>query len=369
MKYYIIAGERSGDLHASNLVKALKELDVEGNFRGIGGDQMQEAGVDLAVHYNQIAVMGFLEVLKNYSRLKRVINETKQDVASYNPDVVLLVDAAGFNLRIAKFAKSLPLKVFYYISPKVWAWNQKRAYKIKRLVDKMFVILPFEKEFYKQFQYHVDYVGNPLFDAIRAFEPNLTFKEQVGMTDQPIIAVLPGSRKQEVLHILDIMLSIIPFFPNHQFVVAAVDNLPKTLYEKVKGIDRVSTVFNRTYDLLSVAEAAVVTSGTASLETALFKVPHVVCYKTSGFTYAIAKSLIKVNFISLVNLIADREVVKELIQGALTTDNLKHSLKSILPEGANRSKVLNGYEEVYEILGDKKASQNTARLVVKYLSE
>ncbi len=369
MKYYIIAGERSGDLHASNLVKALNQIDLAARYRGIGGDQMSDAGVELAIHYNQIAVMGFLEVLMNFRRLKRIIKESKADIADYKPDVLILIDAAGFNLRIAKFAKSQNLKVYYYISPKIWAWNQKRAHKIKRLVDKMFVILPFEKQFYQKFDYAVDYVGNPLLDAIRAFEPDDNFKETGNIGENPVIAILPGSRKQEVAHILDIMLSIIPFFPHHDFVVAGVDNLPKEAYDKIKGINRLSIVFNSTYDLLSIAEAAVVTSGTASLETALFKVPHVVCYKTSGFTYAIAKSLIKVNYISLVNLIADREVVKELIQGDFTTENLKQSLADILEGGSFRGEVLSGYREVHEILGNKEASQNTARLISKYLKE
>lgn len=367
MRYYIIAGERSGDLHASNLVKELKDLDANSEFRGVGGDFMGDLGVNLAIHYKQIAIMGFIEVLKHFSRLKRILRQCKQDVLAYNPDVLILVDAAGFNLRIAKFAKQHDIKVYYYISPKIWAWNQKRAYKIKRLVDKMFVILPFEKAFYQNFDYEVDYVGNPLLDAIGSFHADDGFRDKHDIADVPVIAILPGSRKQEVMHMLDIMLSIIPFYPNYHFVVAGVDNLPSSLYENINAIERVTIVINDTYNLLSIAEAAVVTSGTASLETALFKVPHVVCYKTSGFTYTIVKLLIKVKFISLVNLIADQEVVKELIQAGLTTSNLHTELGEILAGGNKRTSVVQGYEKVHRILGDKKASQNTARLMMEYL--
>ena len=368
MKYYIIAGERSGDLHASNLVKALYDFDPNAEFRGIGGELMSGAGVGLLMHYSNLALMGFKEVFMKFLKLRKILKATKDDLLKFQPDVLILVDSAGFNLRIAKFADKNKLTTYYYISPKIWAWNQGRAVKIKNLIDRMFVILPFEKEFYKKFDYDVDYVGNPLLDAVNDFEPASDFRKETGLKDKPVIAVLPGSRKQEVMLILEVMLSVIPYFPDHQFVVAGVDNLSRELYKPAEAHAQVTIVFGQTYDLLSVSEAAVVTSGTASLETALLDVPQVVCYKTSNVTYQIAKRLIKVGYISLVNLIAGEEVVKELIQHELTTENLKGSLKEILPEGKNRANVMTGYQKVKGLLGSKKASQNTAKLMSEYLS-
>ena len=368
MKYYVIAGERSGDMHASNLIRALHDLDPDPEFRGIGGELMVEAGVELLMHYNNIALMGFAEVFMKFNKLRKIFKATKGDLLKFKPDVLILVDSAGFNLRIAKFASKNGFTTYYYISPKVWAWNQSRALKIKRLIDRMFVILPFEKEFYKKFDYEVDYVGNPLLDEVKDFRPAPNFKEEAGLTEEPVIAVLPGSRKQEVILILEVMLSIIPHFPNHQFVVAGVNNLARELYSSVEALEQVKIVFNKTYDLLSVAEAAVVTSGTASLETALLNVPQVVCYRTSNFTYQIARRLLKVDYISLVNLIAGEEVVKELIQDEFTTKNLENALTALLPEGKNRKKVMAGYQQVIELLGNTRASHNTAKLITEYLA-
>jgi lipid-A-disaccharide synthase len=367
MKYYIIAGERSGDLHGANFIKALKEQDVDAEFRCWGGDYMQEAsGTNLVKHYRDLAFMGFKEVAMNLLAIFKNIDYCKKDIIDYQPDVVVLIDYAGFNMKIAKFAKKHGIKVFYYIAPKVWAWNQSRAYKIKACVDKMFVILPFEKEFFKRFGYEVDYVGNPLLDAIRSFVPNPDFRENNKLGSNPIIAILPGSRKQEIEHMLDNMIRIAEDFPNYTFVVAGVDNLPAVYYQKAwdKGI---KVLFNQTYDLLSVARAAVVTSGTATLETALFEVPQLVCYKTSGITYTIAKFLIKVPYISLVNLITDRELVKELIQDEYNCEQLKYELRLIAEQGKDREKVLKGYQQLKQLLGNEQASQNLARLVVKYL--
>lgn len=367
MKYYIIAGERSGDLHGSNFIKALKQLEPNAEVRGWGGDLMEQAGMQLIKHYREMAFMGFLEVIQNLGTIRRFINECKEDIETYQPDVVILIDYAGFNLRIADFAKSKRLKTYYYISPKVWAWNTKRAYKIKRLVDRMFVILPFEKDFYKKFDYEVDYVGNPLLDAIREHEVNKNFKLDNQLDERPIIAVLPGSRKQELENILEPMLKLTDRFKEYQFIVAGVDNLPDSLYlpAKEKGL---KVIYGKTSDLLAHAHAAVVTSGTATLETALWNVPQVVCYKTSWISYKIAKALIKVDYISLVNLIAEKEAVRELIQSDLNAENLEIELKNVVA-GAKRDAVLKDNKRIQEIMGNEKASQNLARLVVNYLKQ
>ncbi len=368
MKYYIIAGERSGDLHGANLIKALRERDTDKEIRFWGGDYMKAAGGELVVHYNEIAVMGFWEVLKNYAKLRKFINFCKKDVVSYQPDVLILIDFAGFNMRIAKHAKQNGIKTFYYISPKVWAWNQKRALKIKATVDRMFVILPFEKAFYRKYDYDVDYVGNPLLDAIRDFTPDADFIRNNKLEAKPIIAVLPGSRKQEIDNILDVMLTISSQFTDYQFVVAGIKNMPTELYAAVAPASNVKIVFDQTYDILKNAHAAIVTSGTATLETALFEVPQIVCYKTSSLTYQISKRLIMVDYISLVNLIADKAVVKELIQDDLNAENLKEELNAIVGDGAKRAEQLSGYQEIKAILGDEKTSENLAKLIVGYLT-
>ena len=296
------------------------------------------------------------------------MKKCKDDILQYQPDVVILIDYPGFNLRIASFAKEKGLKVFYYISPKVWAWNQKRALKIKKNVDRMFVIFPFEIDFYKKYNYEVDYVGNPLMDAIAAFEPDPDFKKKNNLLqDKPVVALLPGSRKQEIIGMLDLMLAVQPHFPDHQFVIAGVKNLPASLYDKYVTAGKAVIVYESTYDLLSVADAALVTSGTATLETALLNVPEVVCYKTSGFSYAIAKRVIKVRFISLVNLIMDKEVVRELIQDELNEKNISEELASILPGGKKRDIQLGDYARLQELVGSEGASERAGRLMVSYL--
>ncbi|MEM1136729.1 MAG: lipid-A-disaccharide synthase, partial [Bacteroidota bacterium] len=284
MKYYLIAGEKSGDLHAANLIKHLKKYDNQAVFRGWGGEEMEAAGLDLVKHYKETAFMGFLEVFLNLHKISGFIKLCKKDIAAWQPDVVILVDYAGFNLRIARFAKGAGFTVYYYISPKLWAWGQKRALKIKKYVDRLFAIMYFEKEFYKKFDYNnVDYVGNPVLDAVSNFKPDKNFLEKNQLIQKPIIAILPGSRKQEVTNILHKTLALQKRFPTYQFVIAGVSQLPEAVYQSAKE-KNISVIFDQTYNLLSYAEAAIVTSGTATLETAMFYVPQVVVYQTSKIT-------------------------------------------------------------------------------------
>ncbi|HET8860102.1 lipid-A-disaccharide synthase [Marivirga sp.] len=360
MKYYIIAGERSGDLHGSNLIRAIKAIQPNANIRCWGGDAMENAGAELVVHYREMAYMGFLEVIKHLGAIRKKINFCKEDILAFRPDAIILIDYAGFNMRIAKFAKSKNIPVHYYISPKVWAWNQKRAYKIKRNVDYMYVILPFEKEFYKRYDFEVDYVGNPLLDAIREFKPNSDFT----FRNKEVIAVLPGSRQQEVDHMLNNLRSVAKEFPSEHFVIAGVKSLDKELYQSIEKQSNVSLIFDETYDLLFNAKAALVTSGTATLETALFNVPQVVVYKTGKISYAIAKKVVKVEFISLVNLILQKEAVRELIQENFTLNNLKLELQQILPKGDKRKQILSDYSVLKAMMGDNNTSQQTANLII-----
>ena len=367
MKYFLVAGERSGDLHASNLLKAIKEKDPKASFRGFGGDYMAQEGMSLIVHYNEMAFMGFLEVLRNLPAIRGYMKQCKQEILRFRPDALILIDYAGFNMRIARWAKEQGIKVFYYISPKVWAWNQKRALKIKASVDHMFVIMPFEQEFYARYDYKVDFVGNPILDAIRNFEPDPEFLEKAGLAEKPIIAILPGSRRQEIESMLGFMLELIPAFPAYQFVVAGIENMPKAFYAAALEHPDARVVFDQTYSLLSHSKAALVTSGTATLETALFEVPQVVCYKTSWVSYQIARRLIKVEYISLVNLIAAKEVVKELIQDNLNATQLRKELAAIIPGGTRRPAQLDEYKTLKEQMGAGSASETTAGLILKYL--
>lgn len=368
MKFYLVAGERSGDLHGGNLISSLKRLNPDLQFRGFGGDAMEDAGMKLVVHYRELAFMGFAEVLANLKTISNRLNLCKTDILSYNPDVVVLIDYAGFNLRIARFAKSKGFKVFWYISPKVWAWNQSRAKQLKASIDRMFVILPFEKEFFKKFGWHVDYVGNPVLDAVRAHQRKGDFLEANGLQPSvPIVSLLPGSRKQEVSRIIPVMAAVARKFPHLQFAVARVDNLNDALYYSLAQLPNVKVITGSTYDLLNYATAAIVTSGTATLEACLFKVPQVVVYKSSTVSYRIARMLIRVPFISLVNLIAGKEVVKELIQQKANEANVSTELDRILKDKQYRDKMLNGYEGIANVLGAESASENTARLILKYL--
>lgn len=365
MKYYIIAGEASGDLHASNLMRSLKELDTNADFHCWGGDLMQAQGAHIVKHYRDLAFMGFTEVLMNIRTIFKNIDLCKTDIIENRPDVLILVDYPGFNMRIAEFAKANGIKVFYYISPQIWAWKQSRVYKIKKTVDKMFVILPFEKEFYKRFDVDVDFVGHPLLDAVDNYASESNSLDIA--SSKPIIAILPGSRKQEISSMLPLMLAMRKYYPNYQFVVAGAPSQNLDYYKTFfPPDDDVKIVFAKTYQLLQKSEAALVASGTATLETALFGVPEVVCYKAGKISFVIAKQLIKVKYISLVNLIMDKEIVKELIQDDLNETNLKSELDKLLMSDT-RNKMLKDYVELKTKLGGSGASRKTAVLMINYL--
>jgi lipid-A-disaccharide synthase len=368
MKFYLIAGERSGDLHGGNLIKALTQHQADAAFRGFGGDYMSAAGMEVVVHYRELAFMGFAEVVANLSTISKKIKLCKNDILQYKPDVIVLIDYAGFNMRIAKFAKSRGIKIFWYISPKVWAWNQNRALKLKANVDRMFVILPFEKDFFKKFNWDVEYVGNPVLDSIKGHQPDGDFLKKNSIdSSQKLVALLPGSRKQELLRMIPLMAGVASRFPQLQFGVATVNNLNEELYAPLKTLSNVHFIEGATYDLLTNASAAIVTSGTATLETALFKVPQVVVYRTSSFSYSIAKMLIKVPFISLVNLVAQREVVKELIQKDASEEKVSSELKQVMEYSDYRNSILKGYDEIFKVLDTGSASENTASLMIEYL--
>ena len=368
MKYYIIAGEASGDLHGSNLIKALRKKDDKANIRCWGGDLMKAAGGNLVKHYKEMAFMGFLEVIGNINQIFKNIDFCKQDISKFKPDVIVFIDYSGFNLRIASWAKKNHFRTNYYISPQIWASREGRINKIKRDIDAMHVILPFEKEFYeKKHNFPVNFVGHPLIDAIGDIPRTAdhTFRKENGLDpDKPIIALLPGSRKHEVEKMLKLMLSATTTFPDYQFVIAGAPSLDLDFYKPFIKSSQVSLVSNKTYDLLSLSRAALVTSGTATLETALFKIPQVVCYRANWISYQIAKRIITLKFISLVNLIMDKEVVKELIQGDLNHKNIVDELGKIL-EGPDREKQLQAYNELQKKLGGKGASEKAASLIVK----
>lgn len=365
MKYYLIAGEASGDLHGANLMKALKKEDAEADFRFWGGDLMKAAGGTEVKHYRDLAFMGFTEVVMNLGTILKNIKFCKQDIESFNPDVIIFIDYPGFNLRIAKWAKQKAYKTHFYISPQIWAWKEGRIKDIKRDIDEMYVILPFEKDFYeKKHNFPVHFVGHPLIDAIysqKQVNPK-TFKTENGLDQRPIIALLPGSRKQEITKMLEIMISVAKDFKEYQFVIAGAPSQEKSFYESFLTTKNVHFVTNKTYDLLSIANAALVTSGTATLETALFKVPQVVCYKGGRISYEIAKRVIKLKYISLVNLILDREVVTELIQTDFNTKRLKQELTKIL-DPYTRATMFLDYYELEKTLGGRGASKNTAKLI------
>ncbi len=368
MRYYIIAGERSGDLHGGNLVKALRKQDTNASLRGFGGENMQQAGVDLTVHYKDLAFMGLVEVLTNLNKISNYIKKCKEDILQFQPDVIILIDYGGFNRRIAKFGKKQGIRVFYYIPPKVWAWYQSRALELKQNVDRLFVILPFEKPFFKKFDWDVDYVGNPVLDAVKAHVPDEQFFSRYSFdTKLPLVALLPGSRKQELKTIIPLMASVVKKFPTTQFAVAAVSNLDQAMYSELKALPNVKFVFEDTYNLLLHVKAAIVTSGTATLETALFRVPQVVVYRTSFLTYQIVKRLIKVPYISLVNLIADKEVVKEMIQGDANQEKVSEEINLLLNDEVYRNNMMKNYDEIIRILDIGSASENTAKLMVRYL--
>ena len=366
MKYYIIAGEASGDLHASNLVAEIRKKDKKAEFRGWGGDLMKAQGVELVKHYRQTAFMGFVEVAVNLRKVLGNIAKCKKDIVEYESDAVILVDYPGFNLRIADFAHQKGFKVFYYVSPQVWAWQRRRVKRIKRSVDKMLVILPFEEDFYKNYGIDVTYVGNPLLDELAKFgtaNRSMFLRRNSLGEKREIIALLPGSRKQEVKRMLPTMLKVIPDFPNYQFVVAGVSSIDKDFYKGIIGNADAFIVEGQTYELLQNSSAAVVTSGTATLETALFTVPEVVCYKANYFSYLIAKWLIKVKYISLVNLVMDKLVVKELIQNEMTKPNIATELTQVLKNGKRQRQILEDYDELRYRLGNAGASERAATVI------
>jgi len=367
LKLYVIAGEPSGDLHASNMMQAILDEDSTVDFRYWGGDKMVAVHPGgLVKHIRDLAFMGFIEVLANIRTILGNIKLCKKDIESYQPDALILVDYPGFNLRIAEWAKSKGIKVYYYISPQVWAWKQSRVHKIKKVVDEMFVILPFEKAFYKKFDFDVQYVGHPLLDEISKFNQNSTdqnFYTRNELDKRPIIAVLPGSRKQEVLKKLPIMLDAVKGLDSYQIVIAGAPTLSAEFYG---AIDRsVKIVYNETYTLLANSHTAIVTSGTATLETALFKVPEVVCYKGSQLSYMIARRLIKVKYISLVNLIMDKEVVKELIQKECNAQQIRAELDRLLNDETYRSELHSAYVKLEQELGGGGASKKVAQSLLK----
>jgi len=361
VKYFLIVGEASGDLHASNLIKELKAGDAEAVFQFWGGNLMEKHGGTLLKHYRELAFMGFWEVLVNIFTILRNFKQCKRDILTFNPDVVILVDYPGFNLRMARFASKHYLKVFYYISPQVWAWKESRVHQIKKTVDKMFVILPFEKEFYNRYNYNVDFVGHPLLDAIADGEVRETSQEK------PIIAIVPGSRTQEISRMLPVMVSIKDQYPNHRFVIAGVSSVSSDIYQQfLSEQDEISVEYDNFDSVLNRAEAALITSGTATLQAALLKVPLVVCYKGSFFSYFIAKRLINTEFISLVNLIMGKEIVAELIQGQFNKMSLKQELDKLLQEGP-KQEMLNEFNSLRYKLGGPGASAKAAGLMLGYL--
>lgn len=369
MKYYIIAGEASGDLHGSNLIKELKKLDTSAAIRCWGGDKMQAGGGELVKHYRELAFMGFTEVLMNLRTIFSNLKFCKEDILQFKPDALILIDYPGFNLRIAKWAKQQGLKVIYYISPQVWAWKENRVKMMKGCIDKMIVIVPFEKEYYqKKWNWDVEYAGHPLAQEIERHKEQGTRHK---FSNKPIVALLPGSRKQEIMKKLPVMLEISKNFPDHQFIIAQAPSVDDSFYKTFSDpYSNVSLVKNQTYDLLLQAKAALVTSGTATLETALFGIPEVVCYKGGFLSYQIGKRLVKVKYISLVNLIMDKPVVKELIQNNLTAENLKKELQQLLTDKNRIAEIKKDYASLKTLLrqgGD--ASANAASSIIKFLRQ
>jgi len=365
VKYFIIAGEASGDLHGSNLITELLRVDPEADICCWGGDRMEMAGGKLLVHYRKLAVMGIWEVLVNIGKIFRNLKKCRQQILDYKPDLVILIDYPGFNMRIARYLKSSGINVYYYISPKVWAWNSSRIKKIKEYVNRMYVIFPFEPEFYEKYNFRVHYFGNPLVETvhreIKRATPKDKFMTEYNPGEKPVIALLAGSRVQEIKKILPLMARIESYYPDYQFLVAAVGSVDTALYENILAGSNVKVVYDDTYSLLINSEAALVTSGTATLETAIAGIPEVVCYRTSWLTYIIGRTLLKIRFISLVNLIMDREIVKELIQNDLDEKNLVSELNAILPGGWKREIMLQNYARLRKILSGKGATARIAK--------
>lgn len=373
MRYFIIAGEKSGDLHGSNLIRGLKLADPEAGIMCWGGEKMEEAGGKLLMHYNRLAFMGFVNVLLNLRAIFRNMALCKTQIGEFSPDVVILIDFPGFNFRIAKFAKSINLKVYYYISPKLWAWKESRVKKVKQFVDRMFIIFPFEVEFYKKHGINVVYYGNPLVDEIEEKKKLMgtreALKHSLGLDDRPLIALLAGSRNHEVKHILPQMVEVADRFSNFQFVLAGVKSINEDLYKRIIGVKKISVIYDKTYELFRIAEAALVKSGTSTLEAAIMDVPQVVCYSGDLISILIAAVLVKVKYFSLVNLIMGRETVKELIQFDNNPDSISKELEKIIIGGSGREKLLSEYDELRKILGAAGASERIALEMVNLLKK
>lgn len=361
MRYYIIAGEASGDLHGSNLIRAIHKQDTNAIIQCWGGDKMQGAGATVVKHYRELAFMGFVEVITHLRTILRNIDFCKKDVQAFKPDVLVLIDYPGFNMRIAEWAKQKSIKVVYYISPQVWAWKENRVKKIKRDVDKMLVILPFEVDFYKKWNFDVTYVGHPLIQVVEHEQKNVPVTP---LSDKPIIALLPGSRAQEIKVKLPIMLQMVKHYPDYQFIVAQAPSQPDSLYKELIGNANVTLANNQTYNLLKQAKAGLITSGTATLETALFGVPQVVCYKGNPISFWLATKLVKVKYISLVNLIMDKLVITELIQNDLNETRLKEELDKLLNNEQHVSALKKDYASLWHLLGNSNASENAAKVIV-----
>ncbi|HLP19927.1 MAG TPA: lipid-A-disaccharide synthase [Chitinophagales bacterium] len=365
MRYYIIAGEASGDLHGSNLIKELKKQDAQADIRCWGGDKMQAAGGTVVKHINELAFMGFFEVVKHLPTILGNISFCKKDILEYKPDVVILIDYPGFNFRLFEFLKEHGIKIFYYISPQLWAWKKGRVKKVKKYVDRMFVIFPFEKDFYEQYGVAVDFVGHPLLDEL-----SVGLHSEIQNLQSNMIAIIPGSRKQEITYLLPEYLKVVDQFPDYKFVVTGMSALGEDLYRSIIGNTKVELVFDKTYDVLKQSTAAIVTSGTATLETALHNVPEVICYKGSWISYFIINALIdkSIGFICIVNLICRKRVVEELIQADVNKERLTKELKTLLsPEGRNR--ILADYDDLRVKLGESGASARAASLMIGYLKQ
>lgn len=368
MKYFIIAGEASGDLHGSNLIKAIKQQDSSAIFQFWGGDAMAAEAKGLLKHYKEVAIMGFVEVVMNLRTIFSNIDTCKKQIDAFNPDVVVLIDYPGFNLRIAEYCKGKHIKTAYYISPKVWAWKENRAKKLERFVDKLLLIFPFEVDYFKKWNVNAAFVGNPLLDAVEQFVPNLRFKQKHLLDNRHIIALMPGSRKQEISKILPMMIEATESYTDYQLVIAGAPGMDPDFYKPYLN-DRVSIVFNETYDLLHLSTAAVVCSGTATLETALFNVPQVCGYIANSISYAIAKRLVNIKYISLVNLNLNRTCITELIQNDFSVTKLRHELDAILPNGKERTRMLEDYTELRTLLGGEGASARAAKEIISLTTQ
>ena len=374
MKYYLIAGEASGDLHASNLIRELVKQDSLAELRGFGGERMEKAGMQLTKHYRDMAFMGFLPVLLNLKKIKENFARCEQDLLQFKPDVLILVDYPGFNLRMAAFAKKHGIRVFYYISPKIWIWKKQRIKKIKAFVDEMFTILPFETAFYRTLDYEVNYVGNPVLDEVASKPPKAAFKEfakENGLSEKPIIALLPGSRLQEIKSLLPRMLEGASAFDTHQLVVTAAPSVDESVYQNLLENYQVALLAEKTYEVLQQADVAVLASGTVSLEAGILQCPQIVCYRMDGgaLFYWIGKYVVGISLVSLVNLILKRMAVKELLQHRCTAENIRKELKLILTDTTHRKQMAESYDELRQKLGEPGASERAACMMIRKMSE